>query len=196
VRIAVAGSHSVGKSTLIAGFLGRHAEYAHEPEAFEVLGDDIELTESGAPTADGLRLLLDHTLSAVEGRAGEERVIFERSPVDYLAYAAASVRAWEADEVPAFLRAHRARVREAIRHLDVIAYLPLAGAEAVRRRGEGKAFRRRVDHCLRRALLDDRHRLFAEGRPPCVVALPFDPERQLEELSRLVEADDGVRAHR
>jgi hypothetical protein len=35
VRVAVSGSHSVGKSTLIAAFLSRHPEYAHEPEAPE-----------------------------------------------------------------------------------------------------------------------------------------------------------------
>ena len=61
MRVAVSGSHSVGKSTLIAAFLSRHPEYAHEPEAFEVLADDVELTESGAPTPDGLLLLLNYT---------------------------------------------------------------------------------------------------------------------------------------
>ena len=49
MRIAVSGSHSVGKSTLIAGFLSRHPEYAHEPEAFEVLADDVELARSPVP---------------------------------------------------------------------------------------------------------------------------------------------------
>ena len=32
MRIAVAGTHASGKSTLIADFLATHPEYAHEPE--------------------------------------------------------------------------------------------------------------------------------------------------------------------
>jgi len=191
VRVAVSGSHGVGKSTLIAAFLDRHPEYAHEPEAFEVLADDIELTESGAPTPDGLLLLLNYTLAAVDSRAAQAHVIFERSPVDYLAYAAASARAWQPDEARDFLRTQKPIVRAAMRQLELIAYLPLPTAGPVGRHGESKAFRRRVDACLRRALLDDRYEMFVEGRPPRVVALPQAAERQLEELSRLVSTPSG-----
>ena len=191
MRVAVSGSHSVGKSTLIAGFLGRHPEYAHEPEAFEVLADDIELAESGAPTHDGLLLLLNYTLAALDSRAAEARVMFERSPVDYLAYAAASARTWQALEMKEFLRTQKPIVRGAMRHLDLVAYVPLPTHGPVRRRGENSSFRRRVDTCLRRALLDDRYELFADGHPPRVVALPADPDKQLGELSRLIHTLDG-----
>lgn len=187
----MSGSHSVGKSTLIAAFLDRHPEYAHEPEAFEVLADDVELTESGAPRPDGLLLLLNYTLAAVDSRAAQARVIFERSPVDYLAYAAASAQAWQPNETREFLRAQKPIVRAAMRQLELVAYLPLPTAGPVGRHGESRAFRRRVDACLRRALLDDRYGLFAEGRAPRVVALPPAVERQLDELSRLVSAPSG-----
>jgi len=190
VRVAVSGSHSVGKSTLVAAFLSHHPEYAHEPEAFEVLADDVELAESGAPMPDGLRLLLNYTLAALDSRAAQARVMFERSPVDYLAYAAASARSWQADESQEFLRSQKPIVREAMRHLDLVAYVPLPAHGPIRRRGENTTFRRRVDACLRRALLDDRYELFADGRPPRVVALPPAPEKQLGELSRLVRALD------
>ena len=185
MRVAVSGSQSVGKSTLIDAFLSRHPGYAHEPEAFEVLADDIELTEAGTPTLDGLRLLLNYTLAAVDSRAAQADVIFERSPVDYLAYAAASARDWPPDQIRGFLRTQKPLVRASMRHLDLIAYLPLPAARVVRRRGEDKLLRRRVDACLRRALLDDRYQLFADRLLPRVVALPPQPEKQLRELTRL-----------
>ena len=191
MRVAVSGSHSVGKSTLIAGFLSRHPDYAHEPEAFEVLADDVELTESGAPTPEGLLLLLNYTLAAVEGRAGQARVVFERSPADYLAYAAASARAWQPGETQRFLRTHKPIVRASMRHLDLVAYLPLPAAGPVRRRGEDGAFRRRVDACLRDTLLDDKYELLTDGRLPRVVALPPAPQKQLQELSRLAHGPNG-----
>jgi hypothetical protein len=190
VRVAVSGSHGVGKSSLIAAFLGWHPEYVHEPEAFEVLGDDVALTESGAPTPDGLLSLLEYTVSAIVGHSSQPHVIFERSPIDYLAYAAARGNAWLSGEREAFLAAHTPIVRSSTRHLDLVAYVPFnVGPRG--RRGEDERFRRRVDAWLQRILLDDVYELFADGRPPRAVALPTATDRQLRELSRLVEARVG-----
>jgi hypothetical protein len=190
VRVAVSGSHGVGKSSLIAAFLGRHPEYVHEPEAFEVLGDDVDLTESGVPTPDALVSLLEYTVSALEGRSSQPQVMFERCTADYLAYAAASGSAWLSGEREAFLAAHTPIVRSSTRYLDLVAYVPFnIGPRG--RRGEDERFRRRVDAWLQRILLDDVYELFADGRPPHVVALPTATDRQLAELSRLVEARDG-----
>jgi hypothetical protein len=190
LRIAVSGSHGVGKSSLIASFLDRHPEYAHEPEAFEVLGDDIDLSESTVPTSDGLRLLLEYTVAVVQDRALEAHVVFERSPVDYLAYAAASGGAWPPGERVGFLESQKPIVRASIQQLQLIAYLPLSTAGAAGRRGEEERFRQEVDICLRRALLEDEYELFGAGRPPRVVELPPGVESQLGLLSRFVQEDD------
>jgi hypothetical protein len=186
MRIAVSGSHGTGKSTLIAAFLDRRPQYRHEPEAFETLGDDVDLTESGEPSPDGLAALLRYTVSSLQGRARELCVVFERSPVDYLAYASASRSGEWKRERRAFLSAQVPVVRAALEHLDLIAYLPVAAGGPVQGRpGEDAGFRSRVDERLRRALIDDEHNLFADRDVPRVAVLPPDPERQLAELLRL-----------
>jgi hypothetical protein len=187
MRFAVAGSHGTGKSTVIAAFLARRPDYLHEPEAFETLGDDVDLDESGEPTADGLRALLEYTLSAIESRAADARVVFERSPVDYLAYAAASRGPWQRAGVAEFLSAHVPRVKASLRRLDLIAYVPVSAGGLAGRPGEDDAFRRRVDRCLRRALLEDAYALLDDTGAPAVVELPPQPERQLAELIRLTQ---------
>ena len=65
MRIAVSGSHSTGKSTLISAFLAQRPEYGHEPEAYETLADDIDLTSSEGPDLDGLAALLEYTAAAL-----------------------------------------------------------------------------------------------------------------------------------
>jgi hypothetical protein len=191
VRVAVSGTHGVGKSTLIAAFLSRHPEYAHEPEAFEVVGDDVDLAESGAPTPDGLHTLLEYTVSALRGRSTQARVVFDRSPADYLAYVAASSSAWRPGEMQEFLVEHVPLVRASISHLDLLAYLPLTATGEGERPGEDERFRRRVDLWMRRVLLDDVYELFPNSRPPRVVVLPPSADRQLDELSRLVQTTDA-----
>ena len=183
MRVAVAGSHGTGKSTLIAAFLARCADYVHEAEAFETLGDDVEIAGDG-PTADGLRLLLDHTASAIDAHAPGARVIFERSPVDYVAYAAAS-RSWPPGALAEFLDAALPVVRRSLCGLDLIAFLPVSARGPAARPDGSPRFRRRVDRALGRALLDDEHDLFGAPDAPRVVALPPDLEGRVTELVRL-----------
>jgi hypothetical protein len=179
VRVAVSGSHGTGKSTLIAAFLARRPEYAHEPEAFETLGDDVDLSASGGPTADGLHRLIGFTAQALAAHPPASDVVHERSPVDYLAYAAASRRAWPKGEAEQFLESHAPLVRACLRDLDLIVLVPVSAAIEGR---AGDRYRKRVDEHLRRMLIDDDLDLFRDDGSPRVVELPPDPDRRLAEL--------------
>jgi AAA domain-containing protein len=183
MRVAVSGAHGTGKSTLVAAFLERCPDYAHEPEAFETLGDEVAL-EGDEPTAEGLRLLLDHTAAAIETHGPGASVIFERSPVDYLAYAAAS-RSWPPGAAVDFLDAALPVVRRALRGLDLVVFLPVSARGPSARPDESPRFRKRVDRALGRALLDDEHDLFGGPGAPRVVALPPDLDGRLAGLVRL-----------
>jgi predicted ATPase len=183
VRIAVSGSHGTGKSTLIAAFLERRPHYHHEPEAFETLADDVDLTPDEGPTADGLQVLLEHTISAMAAYSPGARVVFERSPVDYLAYAAAA-RSWPRGASARFLTSAKPLVRRSLRHLDLVVLLPVS-KDLPARGDEDPRFRRRVDEALRRALVDDDYNLFRHRESPRVAELPPTRERQLAELVRL-----------
>jgi len=186
LRIAVSGSHSTGKSTLIAAFLVKYPFYVYEPEAFESLADDIELTSSEGPTGDGLQALLEHTISALAVHPPGTFVVFERSPVDYLAYAAVS-RSWPTGSVESFLARYIPGVRRSVRNLDLIAFVPVSPRGPASRSGENPHFRKRVDEALRRALVDDDYNLLGDLGAPRVVELPPSPERQLAELIRLAD---------
>ena len=180
MRIAVSGSHGTGKSTLIAAFLERRPQYVHEPEAYEILADDVDLAGDEGPLPEGLESLLRWTLEAVTRHAPGARVVHERSPVDYLAYAAASRRSWPPGDAADFIAAFAPMVRDAVGHLDLIAFLPVTRSSPGRT-DEDPRFRRRVDRELRRALLDDEYDVFA-GPRPAIVELSSSPDRQLAEL--------------
>jgi len=180
MRIEVSGSHSTGKSTLVAAFVEKCPQYIYEPEAYELLADDIALTSAEGPDPEGLTALLEHTMSVLENHQPGASVIFERSPIDYLAYAAAT-QSIPASERSDFLRSHLPAVRASIYHLDLIVLLPVTTAVAPRP-GEDESFRNRVDDELRRALIDDDYGLFEDSDAPLVFELPPSPDRQLAEL--------------
>jgi hypothetical protein len=126
---------------------------------------------------------LRHTIETVVRYRAGESVVFERSPVDYLAYSAASVRSWSKGERATFLSEHLANGRESMRNLDLVVLLPVARIPG--RAGESPAFRRRVDQALRAALLDDEYDLFDGADSPRVLELHPDPGRQLASLLEL-----------
>jgi hypothetical protein len=193
MRLAVSGSHGTGKSTLIASFLERRPGYRHEPEAYEVLADDIALEAGEGPTPEGLEALLQYTLAVIAGHGPGSDVVFERCAVDYLAYAAAGRRGWTARTRAEFRRRHTPAVRASLRRLDLIVLLPVCrGGRITARAGEGGRFRRRVDEELRRALLDDELELLGPGAPP-VAALAPAPERWLADVLRLTAAAGPAR---
>jgi hypothetical protein len=124
-------------------------------------------------------------VAAVESHPAGANVVFERSPVDYLAYAAASGRAWEHDALEDFLRSAVPVVRGSLRNLDLIVLLPVSRGGPIQGRvDEDDKFRRRVDRRLRSALVDDDYDLFG-GTTTLVEELPADPDRQLAEVVRL-----------
>lgn len=193
MRIAVSGSHGTGKSTLIGAFVDRCPQYVYEPEAFETLADDIDLTAPEGPGAEGLQALLEYTVATMAGHSAGASVVYERSPVDYLAYAVASRRTWPGGMAARFLKVQLPVVRRCLRQLDLIALLPVsATSPAQGRGGEGAGFRKRVDDRLRRLLIDDDHDLFGDAAGPRVVELSPRPERQLAELLRLAGTGGAI----
>lgn len=182
MKIAISGSHGTGKSTLLAALLARRPHYREEPEAFELFGDEITLLPGEGPDIDGLALLLEHTIETLVRSEPGDSIVFERSPVDYLAYAAAS-EAIPAAERAVFVEHYVPAVREAIRHLDLLVLLSTKGVVAARP-DDDEGFRDRVDAELRRALIDDEHDLFDGPDSPRIVELSPDPDRWLGELAR------------
>lgn len=185
MKIAISGSHGTGKSTLIAAFLERFPEHASEPEAFEVLADEITIVPSEGPDGEGLVALLEFTLSVLEDRPADASVVFERCPVDYLAYAVAS-RSLADSERSELLDTWIPAVRAAVRSLDLVALLPVSPSIPARP-GEDEDFRERVDEAMRGALIDDEYGLFEDSDAPRVVELPLDPDRRLDALARWLQ---------
>lgn len=121
MRIAVSGTHGVGKTTLIDEFLRTRPEYAHEPEPYVVMVEDLG-EEFGEPCVDDFRRQLEFNINRLQHYAFGAKVIFERCPRDFLAYIYALDHR-SADSLVGPLT-------DVMQHLDLVVYLPLE-ADAV-----------------------------------------------------------------
>ena len=119
MRIAVSGTHGVGKSTLIDDFLQRHPEFVHEPEPYTILVEDLGEEFSAEPCVEDFRRQLDFNIDRLQQHSANEDVIYERCPVDFLAY----INALDPKTSETLFDS----VSEAMKNLDLIVYLPFDG---------------------------------------------------------------------
>ena len=136
MRIAVSGTHGVGKSTLIDQFLRLHPEFEREPEPYEVMVEDYGEEFSEEPCVEDFLRQLEFNLNRLDQHASREDVNYQRCPLDFLAY----LNALDANVSEALLK----RISEAMRQLDLIVYLPLEQEGG----GEYPKLRRAMDRQL------------------------------------------------
>lgn len=118
MRIAISGTHCNGKSTLIDEFLRTHPDYVHEPEPYTVLVEDFGEEFAAEPCVEDFYRQLAFNVERLRLHAPGERVIYERCPIDFLAY----IAVLDSQAIEPVLTL----VVESIRRLDRIVYLPLA----------------------------------------------------------------------
>lgn len=183
MRIAVAGTHCSGKTTLIDDFVEAHPEYRAEPEPYDLL---LELGEEfpAEPSSEDFLRQLEAGLGQWSALRRYERVICERSPYDFLAYLRALADLGR-DETGSFETA-REWVRDAGPLFDLIVYLPIGRPSTVSAPAdEDPELRAAMDECLGNILVDNAFGLLDGGAPALCVATG-SPAARLDAVRRRV----------
>jgi GTPase SAR1 family protein len=143
MRIALSGSHAVGKTSLL-NELQRHLlgyESIEEPYA-ELLLAGHEFADP--PSADDFVAQLEHSIARIGSDNGTDR-LYDRCPADFLAYLAATdfeTREWIG-------AAH-----DALSTIDLIVFVPIEQLDRIRSGISYARPRVRVDELLRQMLMD------------------------------------------
>lgn len=147
MRIAIAGTHAAGKSTLAADVARALPLYRVVEEAYYQLDAEGHLF-ADPPSLEDFEVQLQRSLRCVREERGD--VIFDRSPADYLAYLLAhseAERVAPADWLP--------EICEAFATLDLVVFVPIERPDRIAVPPEELRLRRRVDRLLSKALVAD-----------------------------------------
>jgi predicted ATPase len=146
MRVAFAGTHRTGKSTLLEAIAARLPTYDTVDEPYRALEDDgHELSDP--PTVEDFEHQLRHALAAVAA-AGPD-TLFDRSPLDLVAY----LQALDDDFDP---EPWLDDLRAAMASLDLVVVVAIETPDRVAVAAhEDRRLRRRVDERVRTLLLDD-----------------------------------------
>ena len=149
MRIAVSGAHRTGKSTLLADLTDRLTGYQAVDEPYRLLEDDGQ-PFADPPSLDDVVEQLRRSIQVLQDDRAPD-VLFDRCPVDLLAYALTHEDgdAFDLDEwLPG--------VRSAVETLDLVVFVPIERPDRVRVLEEAdRRLRAAVHEQLESMLVDD-----------------------------------------
>lgn len=182
MRLAVIGTHGVGKSTLIDDLVGMLPHYAAVAEPYWHLVQNGMPFAGGPNTAD-LEEQLRQSCNLILGETAPD-TIFDRSPLDLIAYleVVSQTEGFEWEPDGRLLR----RIGQALSMLDLLVFVPLRVPDDIAVSIEYPELRVQVDRRLKAILRDDDLGLLADG--PRVTEISGGRDARLAQLAPILRA--------
>jgi hypothetical protein len=125
MRIAVCGSANLGKSTLIQDFLQEWSMYGFEKETYRDIIVNKELKHSKETNKETQKAILDYMCKTLKEFNKDDKVIFDRCPLDNLVYSLWACDKGISDIDEDFISECIPLVRDALTNLDIIFFIPM-----------------------------------------------------------------------
>jgi hypothetical protein len=182
MRIAVSGTHFIGKSTLIDDFIKNHPHYKHELEPYYKMQDEKTTELSLEPSLDSLIEQLDFSIEQLNQSIKEPNIIFDRCPIDFIAYAMCEMNQDETDINDSEISERFPDIKEALNHLDLIVFLPMTKEDSIEYNEENPAYRKIADKCFKKIYRDDVFDIFPRYNHPKIIEISGDRLTRIKQL--------------
>jgi len=183
MRIAISGTHFIGKSTFINDFIKLHPDYIHEVEPFEKLQEENGQEFSEEPTLEGLISELDYSIERLHHFSNQPNVIFDRCPIDFVAYAMYILKQTGSDFHESFVAERLPDIKEALENLDLIVFMPIKQVhEADFFVDEDQDFRHAADKYFKKIYRDEVIDIFPGYDHPKIIEIWGNRRERVEKL--------------
>lgn len=186
MRIAVSGTHFMGKSTLVEDFIKKHPDYRHEIEPYYKLQDEQINELSLEPSLDSFIAQLNCSINQLNECTNESNIIFDRCPVDFLAYAMCVLGHDFIDINDSEVSQNFPEVKASLNHLDLIVFLPIVKEHTIKYTEENAVYRNAVDKCFKKIYQDDICDIFPRHNHPVIIEIFGDRTTRLEKLENYI----------
>lgn len=196
MRIAISGSHSLGKSTIVNDWVAKHPGYAREEEPYRALGlhgpYEIRFRDESTKLQNGIQLYYNISRIHRYSRPSDD-VIFDRAPIDYIAYSQYTAGQHTTDIDDAFVESMVPAVRESLDHLDILAFVPKSEEWPIDMESDGirpidHEYRDAVDAIFKQIYREGRYNALPEGKRPHLVELWGPRQQRLDQLQAAISA--------
>lgn len=202
MRIAISGSHSLGKSTVMNDWVAKQPNFTREEEPYRALAlhgpYEILFRDESTKLHNGIQLY--YNISRLNRYcAASDDVIFDRAPVDYIAYSQYTANQGSSDIDDAFVASMIPVVRESLDRLDILAFVPKSQEWPVEMQADGirpidHEYRDEVDAIFKQIYREGRFGVMPHKNPPHFVELFGARQQRLDQLQKAIdEVQSGKR---
>lgn len=194
MRIAVSGSHSLGKSTVVNQWVETHPHYIREEEPYRALSlhgpYEIKFRELSTRLHNGIQIY--YNISRIHRYSKPtDQVIFDRCPVDYIAYSQYTANQASTNIDAAFVESMVPAAKESLDHLDILAFVPKSQQWPVAMEEDGirpvdHSYRDEVDTIFKQIYRDGRFDLISEHDGPKLIELIGSPKQRIKQLEQSI----------
>jgi predicted ATPase len=188
MRIAFSGTGNSGKSTLVKSFLYTWDNYISPEKSYRDILKEENLPHSSNTTTDTQEKILNFFIDQVQGYDKTSKVVFDRCPLDNIAYTMWCHDKEIKDFDKKFVTEQIALMRESLRFLDIIFLCRFDEKQAIEDDGfrdTDKDFIKEVDnifYSLYRQYTENPEAdiFFPKGDSPCIIELPHDGQQRID----------------
>jgi hypothetical protein len=182
MRIAVSGTHFMGKSTLTEDFIKQHPHYKLEIEPYYKLQDEKAMELALEPSLDSLLEELDYSIHQLHDSMNEKNIIFDRCPVDFLAYACCALAKDDLEIHDSEAAERFPDIKEALNTLDLIVFVPITKENKIEYLEENPAYRKLADSFFKKLYRDELCDIFPSYKHPKIIEITGDRKTRLSIL--------------
>ena len=189
--IAISGSHSLGKSTMVNDLIAARPEFVYEQEPYRALMDQYEIKFAKESTQQCANVQVDYLIERMQSHSKEDHVIFDRCLVDFLAYCQYTEKYGQTDIDQAYLQSLAKRIRENIRYIDLIIFLPITDKHQVHLEDDNirptdVEYRADVDEYFKEIYRENAFDLLSLPNAPKLVEMWGPREARIKQLEELL----------
>lgn len=182
MHIAVSGTHFIGKSTLIEDFIKKNPSYRCEIEPYYKLQDEITMDLSLEPSLDSFIEQLDCSINQLNDCANEQNILFDRCPIDFVAYAMCALDQDSIDINDSEVSERFDEIKAALNHLDLIVFLPISKENSIEYGEDNPTYRKAVDKNFKKIYRDDICDIFPKYGHPKIIEISGGRAERVKKL--------------
>lgn len=200
MRIAVSGTACQGKSTFIKDFLKTWPLYKKSKESYRELVKKEKLPLNKEVTKDSQWKILNCLIDDLQTTSKGDKIIFDRCPLDNLAYSMWSFDKQATDIDKEFIDKCIPLVAESMRHLDIIFFIPITKVAPVhveqkKTRETDKEFIKEVDNifkAIQRSYHTGKSPFFPKDDSPAIIEIFGSPEERIKMVELYLNSDGDL----
>lgn len=183
MRIAISGTHFMGKSTLIEDFIKKYPHYSYEIEPYYQLQNQGIEEFSEQLTFECVLKQLDYSIELLNAKKDQNNIIFDRCPIDFIAYAMYIADQRQINFNDTVFSEKFSEIKEALRILDLIVFLPMTKEHRIEYEEEDAAYRKMIDKNLKKIYRDEVFDIFPSYSHPKIVEIWGDRLTRIKKIS-------------